>query len=292
MVSSLSSVVYTHIFTWFSMVSKFNVNEESTVLALESHQFDAQNYLTTRFYDVKIQDRIIFHLKCFHDAFQRLPVVDCLRVLDYGTGPVVHSLISAAQKASEIVLSDYAESNLDALKKWLTKHPDAFNWSPYFDHVVQKLEGKTEQESREREERLRKVVKDVAYCDINADPPLTTDCPGPYDVVINSMCLDASCHTKEAFTEGVGKLAALLKPGGTIMSMSSERKMTSVGGYYLVGGKRLFALSVTGDYLVSVFEKQGFSDIYLKRCKVSCDTSKGYQDSDFLGFVFIAARKV
>ena len=80
--------------------------------------------------------------------------------------------------------------------------------------MVQKLECKTEQESREREERLRKVVKDVAYCDINADPPLTTDCPGPYDVVINSMCLDASCHTKEAFTEGVVKLAALLKPGG------------------------------------------------------------------------------
>ena len=76
------------------------------------------------------------------------------------------------------------------------------------------------------------------------------------------------------------------------MSLSSERNMNNVGGYYLVGGQKLFALSVTGEYQVSVFEKWGFSDIVLNRCKIDCDATKGNQDSDLLGFAFITATKV
>lgn len=254
--------------------------------------FDTESYLKSRFYGVDVSDRIIFQLECYHESFQGLPHSEAKKVLDYGTGPVILSLISATRYASEIVLSDIAESNREALWKWLRKDATAFDWSPYFDHVVQRLEGQGNEETREREERLREVVKDVAYCDIEEDPPIRTTCQGPYDVVINNMCLGAACRTKEDFVKGIAKLAALLKPGGMLMSMSSERKMDHcVAGHYTVGSLNLPALNIAGEYVAGVLEQQGFADIKLKRCAISCDTTKRYQDEDFLGFMFITTKK-
>ena len=252
--------------------------------------FDTESYLKSRFDAVNLSDRVLFQLENYHESFQSLP--HSLRVLDYGTGPVILSVISAARYASEIVLSDISESNREALRKWLRKDVTAFDWSSYIDHVVQKLEGQGEKEAREREERLREVVKDVAYCGIEEDPPIKTACRGPYDVVINNMCLGAACHTKEDFVKGVAKLAALLKPGGMLLSMSSERKMDQcVAGYYTVGSQHLPALNITGEYIVGVLEQQGLSKIILKRCKISPDATEGFQNEDFLGYVFTTAKK-
>ena len=41
------------------------------------------------------------------------------RLLDVGTGPTVHSIISACTQVEEIHLSDYAEKNRKYLHKWL-----------------------------------------------------------------------------------------------------------------------------------------------------------------------------
>ena len=53
-------------------------------------------------------------LRCYHDAFQSLP--RGLSVLDYGSGPSVRGTISAATKASEIVLSYYSATNFRLAK--------------------------------------------------------------------------------------------------------------------------------------------------------------------------------
>ena len=254
------------------------------------YSFDADNYLKTRFSDVNVRGRILFPLESFHDAFQSLP--SALRVLDYGAGPVIMSVISAARSASEIVLSDHAESNLEALRKWLRKDATAFDWSPYFDHVVQTLEGKGEQEAREREERLREIVKDVAYCDIEEDPPIRTTYPGPYDVVIDSGALTASSRTKEMFVRGVAKVAGLLKPGGTLLSFTSDRRMdAALIGTYFIGSEQHSVLNTSSEYFVSILEQQGFCGISVKRFPVD-ETVKEFYDPQLVGFKFIAARKV
>ena len=54
---------------------------------------------------------------------------DSLRFL---TMVVDQAYISAAPKASEIILADYAEPNREYLKRWLAKDPSAQDWSPYF----------------------------------------------------------------------------------------------------------------------------------------------------------------
>ena len=129
-------------------------------------------------------DRMQHTLRCYHDAMEKLP--SGLKVLDYGSGPVIFGAISAATKASEIVLSDLSGKNRDALRTWLNGGAGAFDWSPHFKFVVCELEGKSEKEAEEREDQVRKLVKAVVHCDISEEPPIEKGYNCTYDVVISS----------------------------------------------------------------------------------------------------------
>ena len=82
-----------------------------------NHVFGTDGYLTTRYGIIymTVKDRLQFLLDGHHEVFQSLPY--SLKVLDYGSGPVIQHCISAAAHASEIVLGDIAESNREAVRK-------------------------------------------------------------------------------------------------------------------------------------------------------------------------------
>ena len=63
------------------------------------------------------------------------------RLLDVGSGPCIHSVISASRVFSDIYLSDYTSSNRQALHNWVYKKPGAHDWTPFMEHVA-KLENK------------------------------------------------------------------------------------------------------------------------------------------------------
>ena len=148
-------------------------------------------------------------LRCYHDALQSLPSSSNLKVLDYGSGPVILGAISAATKASEIVLSDYMDKNRKALQQWLDGDPSALDWSPYFTFVVRDLEGKGEQEVAERQELVRKLVKAVVHCDITQDPPIERGYDQLYDVVISSLVLEGASDTVDEYASNASKLGQL-----------------------------------------------------------------------------------
>ena len=135
--------------------------------------FDASAYLRSLYSSVDVLCRREKHmLRCYHDALQSLPSSTDLKVLDYGSGPVILGAISVAKNASEIVLSDYLDKNRKALQQWLDGDSAAFDWSPHFRFVVRDLEGKGEQEVVERQNLVRKLVKAVVHCNITQDPPI------------------------------------------------------------------------------------------------------------------------
>ena len=263
------------------------------------HCFNAETYLKSWYcHRTKLPNQLVFPLQCIHDVFQSLP--HSLKVLDYGTGPVICYVISAAGRQSEIVLSDPAHANREALKKWLFNEPSAFDWTLYFNHVVQKLEGRSEQEARERKEILRRSVKDVAYCDIEDDPPITTKFPGLFDVIIENGALAAASHSQDAFERGVAKLAAFLKPGSTLLMITRINHDQSylTEDTYFDGTNRHFFFSVSGGYVKSVLEKQGFRDVKVKLPPTNEDDEQPYHDqvgslfnSKHKGYSFISATK-
>ena len=159
--------------------------------------------------------RVQHALRCYHDVFQSLPCH--LKVLCYSCGPVLVDTISAATKASEIVLSDFVDKNCKALHQWLNRDPAAYDWWNYFSFVVQELEGKEEEEVKERQEQVRQLVKAVVHCDITKDPPIQRGFDQLYDVVISSLVMEASAHNHEEYVSNTHRLSKLVKPGGLIL---------------------------------------------------------------------------
>ena len=256
------------------------------------HCFNAETYLKSFYYHrTTVPNQLVFPLQCIHDVFQSLP--RSLKVLDYGTGPVICYVISAAGRQSEIVLSDPAHANRKALKKWLFNEPSAFDWTLYFNHVVQKLEGRSEQEARERKEILRRSVKDVAYCDIEDDPPITTKYPGLFDIIIENGALAAASHSRDAFERGVAKLAALLKPGGTLIMIAriNQHQSSLTEDTYFDGTNRHFFFSVSGEYVKCVLEKQGFHDVKVKLPPIATNEDDEQPSDDQVGSLFNSKHK-
>ena len=242
-----------------------------------SKGFDVDNYLTFQFpdpgqrtqdYENLLRD---FAVRNLHKFFRKKSLdestdVDELKVLDYGCGPVIANVISAASLASEIVLAEYTEEGRTAVRRWLDKDPSSFNWSPYFKYIVQTLEGKSLQEAEEREERLRRVVKAVVRCDVTQDQPIEKGYEGPYDVVICCLCLADACKTKHEFEIAVRKLAALIKPGGVLLLYNGDSKDPDGPPRSYNIGKRIFqSLPLSQEFVLAALEQSEFSDITVKR---------------------------
>ena len=182
-----------------------------------------------------------------------------LKVLEFGAGPVIAYVISASLYASEIVLSDYVEANRKVLQMWLDRDPNAPNWSPFFEHVVQELEGKSKEEAAKREEKLRQVVKAVIPCDIHKDPPVEPAYCGPYDVIVTSFCLENACSSLEEVSGAVSKLAKLLKPEGKLVIITMDGPGDTF--FYMDGDKRVVTLSISEEVLTTILQQNGFCDI-------------------------------
>ena len=224
-------------------------------------------------------------LRLYHEVFQSLPTG--LRVLDYGSGPSIRGTISAATKASEIVLSDYTEDCRKALRQWLQKHPDAFDWSPYFSHVVKDLEGKGEKEVEERKEEVRRLVKAVVHCDLTQDPPIERGYDQQYDVVMSSLCIDAVARTREEYAQGMNKLSKLVKPGGTLLILGAE--VRGEDGFYVVGEEKFRGFGVASDFAAKAITNAGFCVLTLERLT---DLPEKEVDPQLMSFVFIHGLKV
>ena len=198
-------------------------------------------------------------VQCFHESFQTVP--RGVKVLDYGSGPVILCCISAAAKASEIVLADYTENNRKCLRQWLNSEPDAFDWSPHFNYIVQDLEGKGENEARNREDQFKKISKNVVHCDITQNPPIENGFDVLYDVVICCLVLEASASIQDEYYECLKRLATLIKPGGSIFYYGAENR----AGYYTVGDRSFPTVCVSEQMALEAFKNAGFSDITINR---------------------------
>ena len=147
--------------------------------------FDPTTYLERRFKNpgAGVSAMINFALENLCQFFKDWPEGHSLKVLDYGCGPVIAYNISAARVASEIVLAEYTEKSRELIKKWQDHDTSAWDWSPYFKHVVETIEGKSEREAFEREVTMRKVIKAIIPCDISSEHPIANGYEGPYDIL-------------------------------------------------------------------------------------------------------------
>ncbi|XP_068119870.1 nicotinamide N-methyltransferase-like [Hyperolius riggenbachi] len=196
-------------------------------------------------------------------------------IIDIGTGPTIYQLLSACEAFNNVIVSDFTDKNREELKAWLINQPGAFDWSPVVKYVCQ-LEGNRISWT-EKEDRLRKAIKQVLRCDVMQNNPLSPVVLPQVDCILSCLCLEGACKDVEAYVTALKNITNLLKPGGYLV-------LTGVLGshYYMVGEVWFSGLFLTEDiikeslsgigYIVENFEtsaKQfwkevsGFSDFFV-----------------------------
>lgn len=100
--------------------------------------FDADVYLEQGYPELKpgahYYEMNSWQLDQFHNFYSRANFeLQSLDVLDFGVGPTLHSIISVAPFAKNIVLAEYNAENREVCQKWLANKPGIFfNFSYFF----------------------------------------------------------------------------------------------------------------------------------------------------------------
>ena len=234
-----------------------------------------------------------FALENLHKFFttKHFPQEQSTKMLDYGCGPVIANVISAAAFDCEIILAEFTDSSREAIQQWLDHEPSSWNWSPYFNHVVQTLEGKDGEETLKREENLRKAIKGVVPCDITRDPPIAEGFEGPYNVVMSILCIENGCLTRDEYKAAVKRIASLIKPGGTLLLHSTVRNKEGQG-YYHVGKTKYVQVALPLQFVLTTLKENGFADIEKNVfSNKECISTYNNASSDLETTVFITATK-
>ena len=254
-----------------------------------THGLDVECYLSTRFrcpgsrndFEHQMRD---FSLHNLHQFFQSLSTTTTdLKVLDYGCGPVVANVISAARVATEIVFAEYTEEGRSAVQQWLKQDPKAFDWSPYFEYVVQTLENGSLQEAKMREKRVRKIAKAVVQCDVAQDPPIDINYLGPYDVVICCLSIGHVSNTNEEFEREISRIAALVKSGKHLLiQLVESNDMNESIGSYPIGDKMYTEKRVCYAFVQATLDKY-FDEVTVNKIDAAIES--------VVGIMLFTARK-
>ena len=166
-----------------------------------------------------------FSLGCFYEFWSKMGKRNA-RVLDFGGGPAIYDLISAAPYAEEIIFAECSEENRKEVAAWQERSRDVYDWLPYFRFVLQRLEGKGSKEALIREAELRKKESHILPCDIALEDPVKwpstwASQPGTLDVVTTSLCIEAAVKTEIEYRNAIAKFRKYLKPGGYLVMYSS-----------------------------------------------------------------------
>jgi len=257
---------------------------------------DARSYLQVRYPDVftegswsaRTKHKYVWFLQCFHQFYQTYNKEwdnTTAVLLEAGGGPCIHPLISAAPYVAEIYHSDYIEANREEVVMWKNNDPNAYNWSPYFRHVVRTLEGQTSHDAVvEREEKLRSVLKGSAPCDFKAEvvvPSVKT----PVNIVSSNLCLDVCFESLEEYTNGLKKVYNILLPKGFFVSISG------LDLSWCKYGDKIYSSSypLSLEDIQAHYKGAGFNILHTDKFEEPLETRNILNDS--VGCSFIIAQK-
>lgn len=253
-------------------------------------KFNARSYLEARFATPN-EFRSEFYLRSFHDFYQKYHSewdAKTARVLEFGGGPCIHTLISAAPYVSDITFADYAEDNLQEIRLWRDNDPSSFNWSPFFEYIVKELEGSSavDAASSNRKKLLRDRITSIIPCDIKQDNPLlTTATQSLYDIISCSLTIVTTSESLDEYKTNVEKLLRLLKPGGFYIGVEALEVT-----WWSAGETKYPTVTFLAKGLHDVLRATGLE--VLSSSQVDIAESNRFKSSDTKAYIFTVARKV
>ncbi|XP_062512598.1 nicotinamide N-methyltransferase-like [Corticium candelabrum] len=216
---------------------------------------------------------LLQRLSFIHDFYSEVELHDA-RILEFGGGPTIYSLISAAPYTREIVFTDINSQALEEIRRWKESQPDALDFSDVIGYVVGELEKRDPEECLRRTESLKKLITRLVKCDFRQPHELFEEDKNPqFDVVSVHFCLCCSASLDE-YTSNLVKLSKLLRPGGyLLLSDALEERRKKVGD-----GIFSSSLFLTKDALLESIKQCGLEIHQVSLLEDSCtelsDTTK------------------
>ncbi|NP_001139974.1 uncharacterized protein LOC393330 homolog [Salmo salar] len=173
------------------------------------------------------------------------------RLIEVGTGPTIHTLISACEYYDEIVVSDYVDSNRKEIEKWLKAEEGCFDWNAHLQYVCDLERKRTPAIITDT---LRQRVKQVLKCDICLENPFHPVTVPPADCVLSSLCLEAACKDRESYRRSLSSMVDLLRSGGVLVLIGDLDET-----FYTVGEQRFDCVNLSEEFITEALSKLGLS---------------------------------
>ncbi|XP_033728087.1 indolethylamine N-methyltransferase-like isoform X1 [Pecten maximus] len=230
--------------------------------------------------DNRLQFNLLqFNLEKYHEVFHS-GIVKGGSLLDIGTGPSIHSIISACRHVDDVYLSDIAPQNRKVLTDWWKS--DKLLIEKITEYVFG-LE-KSGQTVAEWQQTMKEKVRDVLSIDVTLVKPFGGGCDvTQFDIITSSLCLEAAAQTLDQYRSNAANVSSLLKSGGHLI-------LNGVLGqsWYRVGEVKFACVSLTREDIESIFVSCGFE---IQRFEIVKFKSKDNEYSNFQGYFFMYAVK-
>lgn len=209
------------------------------------------------------------------------------RLLEFGGGPVIISLISSVPYIHEITFSAYLESERKEVQLWKDDKEGAHDWRSHIKHAVNEIEHIGGDDAWcEREALLRKRICAIVPCNILCENPLFVK-QEPFEIISTSLCIEVACTSYPQYKEAIKKLVGLLKPGGFLLMYIVERET-----FYMFGKKKWSCLYLTLEQVKEALTDAGTAIVVAKRDPASMEEIQNPVVSDHKAFLFVVAQKV
>ena len=186
------------------------------------HTFESRQYLEEYFLDLNQEYEQLYRFWVWSTTYLKPGAI----ALEVGVGPTLYSTFPLAKACREIHLADYVTDSFIETRKWLAEQPDAFDWTPHIDLVLQTeaaiYHDAVSQQTTisQRATTTRKAIRQLLKCDMRQSNPLhivgipQQGALEAYDVVTAHYCTEAATSSDREWREAIANLLTLVKPGG------------------------------------------------------------------------------
>jgi hypothetical protein len=241
--------------------------------------FDPKEYLREYYTTIDFENDQL--LEFFWNCYKEIKPQSTL--LEFGIGPTLYSLITAATKVDAIHVCDRFAANLHETQLWKKGAEDAFNWEPFICRALEIEGGEkvTQEEIQRRAALLRQKLTHFCLCDAFSNPPLLWNPRAKYDIVQTNFVPESITSSWDKWELAMQNIISLLKPEGTFI-LTTLKNAT----YYHLHHKRFPAVNIDETALTYVLIKYGFREIDIVMQSISANLPyRGYD-----GMIFVKAQ--
>jgi nicotinamide N-methyltransferase len=170
--------------------------------------------------------------------------------LELGCGPVLHHAAQIVRWVDRLDMADVQESNLDEIRRWIRRDPDAFDWSVFIGAKNGALDVEGGGSLADREALMRARIH-LMTCDLRESLPLGK--PVQYPLVGSFYCAEWVIPSVEGWHETMRKVTSLVASGGWLFLAGVHATE-----FCVINGRRVPCARITDDEIRRALDELGF----------------------------------